>query len=442
MTQAPPFPIQPDLVDNVFSARETRNRIRNLFSWTIQLDPRYEFLTYLIAQRSFDNEDARPQAVPVAEIREAALKEWREGFSSDPSYWMFEVLLEEMVGLGILRESSGDQYAIRTRNLRMLLGNDDEIERRFTDAKSRRAPPIFDPAQYRNTLQDGTPSSLSADQENQLLAGRYAVGLVFGTRLAGLDRVYDSIEQAAKRQDGPLYLETVMPADVSSGFKRVLRSRKPGVHAILMDMRGAWDPAAIDYASKFVAEHDGRSRIIRPVFLCGPQEAWQRLNGALPAQKGVECREVWLGPCGRDFTRTWLTERESRAYASLENPKHSVDLPWPCIAGMAGRNKQLESIAEAVQATLEDDEDNQCFSDILISSYAEVAFRILTTFSDDSMSADLLSDLARDEGATMSPEDVIGFFGWADRLGVVCMDEHGYRLDSTYAAALGRNFGA
>ena len=202
----PPYPIRPEMVDRVFNARETRNRIRNLFSWTIQLDARYEFLTYLIAQRSFDSEDPRPQAVPIAHIREAALDEWREGFSSDSSFWMFEVLLEEMVGLGILRESSDKQYAIRTRNLRMLLGNDEEIERRFTDAKSRMAPPIFDPAQFRNTLGDETPSSLSADQENRLLSGRRAVGLVFGTRLGGLDRMRDSIEHAAKRRDGSPYV--------------------------------------------------------------------------------------------------------------------------------------------------------------------------------------------------------------------------------------------
>ena len=98
----PPYPIRPEMVDSVFNARETRDRIRNLFRWTIQLDARYEFLTYLIAQRSFDNEDARPQAVPIAHIREAALDEWREGFSSDSSFWMFEVLLEEMVGRGSL----------------------------------------------------------------------------------------------------------------------------------------------------------------------------------------------------------------------------------------------------------------------------------------------------------------------------------------------------
>ena len=233
-----------------------------------------------------------------------------------------------------------------------------------------------------------------------------------------------------------------MLSEVRSEFDRVLRSRKPGVHVILVDMRGAWDPATLDYAFNFVGEHVGRNRIIRPVFLCGPQEAWERLKEALPAKKGVECREVWLGPCARDFIRTWLTERESRAYTSLESAESSVDLPWPCIAGTAGRNRQLESIDAAIRATLEDDADNQFVSDILISPPSNVALRLLASFSDASMSADFLSELACDDGVTLSPNDVLDILGWADRLGVVCMDEHDYRLDSTYAVGLGRNFGA
>ena len=65
----PPYQIRSNLVDRVFIAKETRDRIRNLFSLTIQLDPRYEFLTYLIARNSFNNEDAQLQAMPIADIR-------------------------------------------------------------------------------------------------------------------------------------------------------------------------------------------------------------------------------------------------------------------------------------------------------------------------------------------------------------------------------------
>ena len=339
--QGPPFSIHPGMVDSVFNARETRNRVRNLFSWTIQLDPRYEFLTYLIAQRSFDNEDGRPQAMPIVEIREAALREWREGFARDPSYWMFEVLLDEMVGLGILRESSDRRYAIRTRNLRMLLGNDEEIARRLTDACQRAAPPVFDPPQFRSTLDDQSPSSLSADQEKRLFSGRNIVGLVFGTRLGGIDRVCESIRKAAERPDGSLLFsgDLIQPAVLPAALRRVSRSRRPGTEVVLVDMRDAWDGEAVSRALSSVEGQEGQTRVVRPVFLCGPPVAWSRLLDEPPAPNRATLREVWLGPCARDFTRMWLTARESRAYASLENAQ---PLGGPSVAGYARECPQAQ----------------------------------------------------------------------------------------------------
>ena len=439
----PPYPIHPDLVDRVFNAPETRDRIRNLFRWTIELDPRYEFLTYLIARHSLDNENALLQTMSIDDIRNAALKEWRQGFDSDASFWTFEVLLEEMVGLGILKEKADKEYAIRTRNLRMLLGNDDEIERRFTDAKNREAPRIRDRTQFRRTLEDGTPSSLTAHQESRLLSSRYAVGIVFGTQLAGLHRVGDSLRGAAANWDDRLFVEEVASgASPRSALRRALRSRKPGIHVVLVDMRGAWDGEVLERARAFVGKHHWQERIVRPVFLCGPEDAWKWLSDPVPSDERVRFRDVWLGPCGRDFTPTWLKDQESRAYADLGKPHQAVDDPWPLVVETAANYKQLESIDEAIEMALKDDEDNRQVSDVIrISEATDTALRLLSTFAGEAMTADFLSDLSMDEGAAISPEEVIYFFNWASRLGVVCRDENGYRLDSTYAEALKRVFG-
>ena len=438
----PPYRIRRELVDRVFGARETRDRIRNLFSWTIHLDHRYEFLTYLIAQSSFDNEDGRPQAMPITAIRDSALSEWPKGFAADSSFWTFEVLMEEMIGLGILREAAGKEYAIRTRNLRSLLGSDDEIERRFRDAKNRSAPPIFDRAQFRSTLEGDTLSSLTAHQESRLLSGQYAVGLVVGTQLAGLHQVADSLRGAADKRDAWLFREEVAPgASLRSALRRALRSRKPGIHVVLVDMRGAWDSEMLGRALAFVGKHEWQDRIIRPVFLCDPEGAWKWLSESVPSEEGVELHDVWLAPCGRDFTLNWLKDQESRAYADLGKGKQDVDLPWPLVVEAAASNKALQSIHEVIRLALDSDKPERHVADIIgISEGTDTALRLLSTFPDAPMTADFLSELSEDGEASMSPEEVIEFFNWASRLGIVCRDKNGYRLDSTYAEGLRRAF--
>ena len=436
--EGPPYTITKETVDRVFNSKETRDRIRNTFSWTIQLDLRYEFLTYLIARQSFNNGGAQLRPVPIVDIRDAALSAWPQGFESDSSFWMFEVLLEEMIGLGILREAANKEYAIRTRNLRMLLGNDDEIERRFNDAKERQARPTFDPAQFRNDLKDGTPSSLTADQGNRLLSGRHrrVVGLVFGTLLAGLDRVREALEraaqQAARGKETRLHVED--PASLGSRLRKVSQSRKAGIDIVLIDMRKAWTLESVNAAIGFVDKHKAEKRIIRPVFLCGPDAAWEWVQGSRPTRKPkVELQDIWLGPCSKDFAHRWLTEREARAYTCMENPVRSVDLPWPIVLGAAAGQERPESIADAINLALSDDD---LVSDVFVSPQIKTALHVLSKFSNDSMTADLLSELSGDIKNKMSPEEAVLFFDWADRLGLVHKDGQGYRLDSAYAAGL------
>ena len=433
----PPYTISQNMVDRVFDLKETRDRIRNLFAWTIQLDPRYEFLTYLIARLSFDNDDARPRPAPIEDIRNEALSEWLKGFESDSSFWMFEVLLEEMVGLGILREEADKKYAIRTRNLRTLLGNNDEIERRFSDAKSKTARSTFDPAQFRNTLNDKTPSSLTANQENCLLSRQKIVGLVFGTRLAGINRVSESLQKAARGKDIHLRLHNCDPASMLSEFRQA-KNRKAGIDIILIDMFDAWRIELVNSALEFISKPEIKNRIIRPVFLCGPSEAWEWLNGSRPTRRDIaaELQDIWLGPCAKDFARTKLLDREAPAYACLENPDHSIDMPWPIVLRAASGKKSPPSMAEAIDIALADDD---FVSDAVIQQ-TEAPLRTWADFPDDPMTADLLSELSEAKESKISLADAVRFLDWADRLGLAHKANQGYRLDSTYAKGIVQRF--
>lgn len=444
----PPYTIHPEIVDRILDSKETRERIRNLFMWTIRLDRRYEFLAYLIAQHSFDNGSVRLRSVPIDDIRQSALKEWPVGFESDSTFLTFQVLLEEMVGLGILRRvGDKEDYAIRTRNLRMLLGNDDEIERRLSDSIDKLPPPRFDSALFRNTLNDGAPSPLTASQETQILSVRRVVGLVFGATLGDLDRVGGALIKAGENKSVIINMHSAVSADMDDKLKEISRGRAPGIDIVLIDARADWKLELIDRAASFVARLDSRKRTIRPVFLLGPGEAWawleettwrdnKRSSVNIP---DVRVQEIWLAPCAKDFTRKWLTDREAPACAELEKPDRPIDPLWPAVARAAaeGNEGQPKSVANAIDAALS---GGDLVSDILVGSETKTALSVLLQFPDDSMTADDLCDFAS-EGDSISPETALRVFDWGSRLGILHSGEQGYRLDSTYAAGLKTVFG-
>ena len=439
----PPYTIHPEIVDRILDSKETRERIRNLFMWTIRLDRRYEFLVYLIAQHSFDNGSVRLRSVPIDDIRQSALKEWPAGFESDSTFLTFQVLLEEMVGLGILRRvGDKEDYAIRTRNLRMLLGNDDEIERRLSDSIDKLPPPRFDSGLFRNTLNDGAPSPLTASQETQILSGRRVVGLVFGATLGDLDRVGGALIKAGENKSVIINMHPAVSADMDDKLKEISRGRAPGIDIVLIDARADWKLELIDRAASFVARLDSRKRTIRPVFLLGPVEAWawleettwrdnKRSSVNIP---DVRVQEIWLAPCAKDFTRKWLTDREAPACAELEKPDRPIDPLWPAVARAAaeGNEGKPKSVANAIDAALS---GGDLVSDILVGSETKTALSVLLQFPDDSMTADDLCDFAS-EGDFISPETALRVFDWGSRLGILHSGERGYRLDSTYAAGL------
>ena len=439
----PPFTILPEQIDRAFNSKETRDRIRNLFSWTIQLDPRYEFLAHLIARNSFYDGSAKPSAMSIEAIRDNALQEWPQGFQSDGTYWAFEVLLDEMVGLGILRRVGEEDFIIRTRNLRTLLGNEQEIERRFMDAKDREPPLRFDPAQFRRTLDDENKrlSSLTAGHEDRLLSFEPGIALLFGTWLAGVDfdRVRDSLFSAASgagRFVEPLVFESA-PDKVRFGAEigKLSRRRESGVHFILVNMCDGWAPDLLEVALDFVETLDARNRIVRPVFLGGPTEAWKWLNERRTMRgRTATISTVWLGPCAKGFAYWWLKDLEAPAYSDLE--AQGGDPPWPVVVEVAARSKDAGSVADATDIVLR--EGNRV-ADVLDLPMAKAVFRVLFEYQ-GSMNADDLSEMSELVGDRVSVHDSASILGWADRLGIVCRHGAGYRLHPAYAKGLSSIF--
>jgi hypothetical protein len=96
-------------VDDAYSSRELRNKIRERFELTLNLDIRYRVIALIIALHSLVDGRAQYESLSIGEIRASAFSFWKEGFQESKSDDAFRVILEEMVGLGVLREVD-DRY--------------------------------------------------------------------------------------------------------------------------------------------------------------------------------------------------------------------------------------------------------------------------------------------------------------------------------------------
>ena len=440
--KGPPYEILPEVVDEVFHSKETRDSIRNLFQLTIRLDPKYYFLTYLIARESFGDNDVRLNSVSIDDIRDTALRQWSHGFE-DKSNYMFEVLLDEMVGLGILREEKDKKFAIRTRNLRMLLGDNDEIARRFSDAREVRLAPKPTPSQFRRVLSDRRLSSLTAGHEGRLLSSYESgggVGLIFGTRLAGLDRVRESLEVVKQQELLELYDTKADAKSLDSQLRQVAQGRAPGIHIVFIDMRDAGNTdwtQLIKGAFEFVGGLQSSQRTIRPIFLGGPSEAWAWMETKMdpPVKRNAELWDIWLGPCDKGFAHAWLRDKEAPALLTdLESGNPPVYSSWPVVVEAAAGKLRPKTMSDATKQVL-DNED--IVSDVLDVPEVKPALRILWEFhrEPEPIETEMFFELMQEQNQ-LEKKKASRILDWASRLGIVFPEENGYRLDTAYATGL------
>ncbi|MDZ7962903.1 MAG: sigma-70 family RNA polymerase sigma factor [Aulosira sp. DedQUE10] len=194
---SPPYVISSQQVDDAYNNQDLRKAIRDRFVWTLQLDQRYEVIAYTIGYGSINSKNGMVDGFSVPWIRNEVLTWWYEGFqglSSDE----IQVLLEEMVGLGVLRLSSTGGFTLRSPNVLLLMGTADEIE--ATLLQHREVPLEYEPFTFRSVIgikDKFRRSPLTAQQESKLLSSENGVSIISGTVAAGLE-------------DLKLYLESVL----------------------------------------------------------------------------------------------------------------------------------------------------------------------------------------------------------------------------------------
>lgn len=460
-SSGPPWSISQRVVDRVFHSKETRNRIRSFFLWTVELDARYKFLTYLVAAYSFDGDDQSIslQTLSVEEIRTEALRDWPQGFP-DKSYLTFEVLLEEMVGLGILRESfqKGQlRYGIRSRNLRRLLGDSDEVVGKWHDAAQQDPDPSYHWAEFREVIgvrraashaararsqwhRNEMVSPLTAAQERLLETSHKGVVVVFGTKMAGLDRIAEAVMDLARRIESRgsarVECEICTVSSAVSKIGKIARSKaKAELEYHFVIFTGAVFSDRVSKVVEILAASRSKARIIRPVFVCDPAAAWRWLGGGrVSKSSGVDLHEVWLGRCARDFVRRLLNERPGKKCMDLETEGMGAFSLWPQIVESVALNSGIGTVKDAISISVESGAIS--VQDALEVTDVVRTLQTLRDYEGEMTSHDIFELQADEEGGGISEDDVSRVLQWAEKLSIVDDMANGYRLDSAWLAGL------
>lgn len=456
-SSGPPWSISPQVVDRVFHSRETRNRIRDFFLWTIELDSRYEFLTYLIASNSFDHDDhsISLQTLSVEEIRTRALRQSPRCFP-DKSYLTFEVLLEEMVGLGILRESDqkGEiRFGIRSRNLRRLLGDYDEVSNKLHDAALKQSDPRYHWAEFREVIggqralrhrararaqwsREEMLSPFTAAQERSLEALAKGVVVVFGTQMAGLDRVAEAVKDLAGRIESQgkarVECEECSVTSAVSKISKIARSKaKAGLQYHFVVVTGPVFSDRVNKVIEILATSRSRTRIIRPVFVCDPAAAWRWLDGGRVSKSaGVDLHEVWLGRCARDFVRRLLNERPGKKCKDLETSSCGSSSLWPPVVESVAFNSGIVTIEDAIASSI--DCGSIVVRDALEVGDAVSTLQTLCDYEGEMSAYDISELLSSEDGADSAEDHVSQVLHWAEKLSIVDDLPSGYQLDAAW----------
>ncbi|XWK91608.1 MAG: sigma-70 family RNA polymerase sigma factor [Phormidium sp.] len=278
---SPPYVINSQQVDEAYNNQDLRKKIRDRFMLTLGLDERYEVIAYSIAYEILENKAGNVDRFNVSFIRERVMEWWSEGFQ-DLSLDEIQVLLEEMVGLGVLHETDNACFTLRSRNVSLLMGTPEEIYAALD--KSREVPLVYEPATFRSSLgikNDSRRSPLTAQQESQLQSNKNDVSIIFGCQAAGLDDLKVFLESMfGKKQEFFYYLEDILAeVDFTQRLQDIIGNRqKDGTTVIFVSASCPWNHHFLDEAKRQVGKLRSKTKFVRVVFIADPQKAWQLIN--------------------------------------------------------------------------------------------------------------------------------------------------------------------
>ncbi len=324
--------VRSDLLADLHRDRDFQSEIRKRFVWTLELDPRYEAIAYVLAYMCRDDERILHGGIDARVLLGEVRAWWKAGFGDGHDLREFMALLEEMVELGVLRrtEATGNdtsRFSLRNSNVLALLGSLQDLEAKLEALDERPAPFELGPREIRRRHGEKGPlhRPLTLQQEHEI-AGRSQQGtnrnevvLVCGTEAAGVVQVRDfllasrSREQSSRPVGGIGAVERLKASRTRTAFEGHLRSRlkarRQETTVFLADADiETWNENWLDAARRCLRSLRSRDRIARVVFIIGAERLMAFREAIQEREASGALRVVGLQPWSLDFAATCLDD--------------------------------------------------------------------------------------------------------------------------------------
>ena len=331
-----------DIIES-FQDTAFRKALIGKFRATLQLDRRYELITYAVCFRV--EEDRRNRVgnagYTEAEIRRYALEYWPQGFAATNSADVFEALLDEMVGLGVLNRD-GDRFTLRSARIAAMLGGSEQIFDQLVQFSDKPPEHKSDPmANHRSLSQSGTYAPLSLRQEKALVDYLRHPGLGASMILIAGSAAVANLEQLAESVSGLIEVQEWAPPrllafrtlddlrKVILGARKDAREGRPRV--ILC--QGRWPDAEEASILSKMHELKDASHPVRLVFLADEREVIRaERSGDARAIAATGAMVVDVRPWDREAIHHWLT----RIANTPENDLGLAERVWEESGGYPG----------------------------------------------------------------------------------------------------------
>ena len=295
---------------------------------------------------------------PYAWVREQVLYWWPKGFAATANSEEIRAILDEMIGLGLLRRTASHGYTLRSPNVMNVLGKKGDIEEDLLSSQDREPPPPYEAAAFHRAspAHPAFRSPLTAQQEADVLHSPQGVSILFGVPAAGLSGIEEFIRLAV----GAEAVRTVVGAgsqrEFVEKFSDCLRSRREGLNVIVVPPSTLWEPVWVRRAAeKLHGEPQRKTSSYRIVFVGGSEAAWAWVSPHDETRRKCQTLgvvETTLRPWSDAAVKMWLqdlavTPNDVTVRAEIE--RHTGF--WPGPLGVLGEqfNQGVPSVTEALR---------------------------------------------------------------------------------------------